>query len=65
MAHCLASYALNMAVGHKFFLNIPPFARVAGDLKAVASMYTGEGRTSGHVEEQRIVIDLEAPPSSA
>lgn len=64
VAHALAHYALDMAVGHRFFLNPPPFANIAyqGDIQKLEdaekrSLQIGSG--SGNV------IDLDAIPSEA
>ncbi|XP_056695663.1 uncharacterized protein [Spinacia oleracea] len=40
VAHCFAQYAFCMEVGHKMFLNPPPFARVAyeGNLEGLKTL---------------------------
>lgn len=56
------AYALNMAVGHKMFLNPPPFANISylGDLEIYIVDVDSSGESSRGRDHQ--VIDLEAPP---
>ncbi|XP_056691001.1 uncharacterized protein [Spinacia oleracea] len=62
VAHSLAQYAIEMAVGHKFYLNPPPFAAIA---------YQGDLQKLEDAEKRKVlaaagcsrIIDLEAPPT--
>ncbi|XP_056696218.1 uncharacterized protein [Spinacia oleracea] len=58
VAHALAHYALEMAVGHNFFLNPPPFSNIAyqGDLQ---KMENAEKRRQHQGSSSCNVIDLE------
>lgn len=60
VAHCLAQYALSMAVGHKMFLNPLPFTKVSyeGDIERMNKKTGTEGNTTRQGEQA--VIDLEA-----
>ncbi|XP_056683220.1 uncharacterized protein [Spinacia oleracea] len=61
VAHELASYAIDMAVGHKMFLSPPPFAAIAyeGDLQKLEDAEKGRLLRA---TSSSMPIDLEAPP---
>lgn len=67
VAHCLAQYAFCMAVGHKLFLNPPPFTRVAyeGDLEAMKAIPDLNKEIANAEQEVRVdILDKEASSSS-
>lgn len=61
VAHCLAQYAFCMAIGHKMFLNPPPFARISNPQKELPEI---NKETTIEGQNAQGVIDIEAATTS-
>ncbi|XP_056692258.1 uncharacterized protein [Spinacia oleracea] len=64
LAHCMGQYAISMALGHKVFLNPPPFTDVVyqTQLKQAKDSLREMGESSSGAQRHTQLIDLEIPP---
>ncbi|XP_021848876.2 uncharacterized protein [Spinacia oleracea] len=64
LAHCMGQYAISMALGHKVFLDPPPFTDVVyqTQLKQAKDSLKQMGESSSASQRREQVINLEIPP---